>query len=82
MAKVFPLHLHPGFPLKGRLNEAKSAFVAEHLSFFVLALDAAARLGGPSPQGVQVLERASELLHEATRTLLDEFDLLREEHPS
>jgi hypothetical protein len=72
-APVIPLHLHPVFQERHRVEELKHMLLAETLAFTQVALDNAARPGA-SPQAVKVLERACNLMEEARNRLV--LDLL------
>ena len=72
-AAVIPLHLHPGFQDRHRLNELKTALMTETLSFVQVALDYAEGLGGASPRSLTILERACALLEEAREPLVREL---------
>ena len=72
-ALVVPLNLHPGFQDHRRVQELKTALLAETLAFAQVALDNAAK-PGPSPMAVKILERACTLLEEARNRLV--LDLL------
>ncbi len=72
-ALVIPLHLHPSFQERHRVEALKNTLLAETLAFTQLALDNAAR-PGPSPAAVKILERACTLLEEARNRLV--LDLL------
>jgi hypothetical protein len=69
-APVIPLHLHPGFKARQRLQELKNALMMETLAYVQVALDNAA---SGSPQAVKVLERACTLLDEARDRLVGEL---------
>ena len=71
-AQVIPLHLHPGFQDRRRVNELKIALMTGSLDFVQIALDNAAEPGA-SPRGVKILERACVLLEEARDRLVDEL---------
>jgi hypothetical protein len=70
MAKIYPLHLHVNAQWRQQLHEIKSAFTAEYLAFFLLALDTSTKVGGTTPRGLKVMQRAYDLLLEAR----DEFE--------
>jgi hypothetical protein len=72
-ATIYPLHLHPEYHLKRRWRELKTEFLSRHLDYVCLTLETAERGCGLSPQGVQVWERALELLEEAKEKLMMEF---------
>jgi hypothetical protein len=72
-APVIPLHLHPGFQERVRLNELKTTLMTETLAFVQVALDNAAGPGGASPRAVKILERACALLDEARVRLVHEL---------
>ena len=72
-AAIYPLHLHPEYHLTRRWREVKTAFLSRHLDYVLLTQNTAERGCGLSPQGVQVWERALELLEEAKEKLLTEF---------
>ena len=69
-APVIPLHLHPGFQDRRRVNELKTALMTETLAYVQVALDNAA---GASPQAIKILERACEFLDEARDRLVCEL---------
>jgi len=71
-AQVIPLHLHPGFQDRRRVEELKITLITGSLEFVQVALDNA---GGPgaSPWMVKILERACVLLEEARDRLVDEL---------
>lgn len=69
-AQVIPLHLHPGFQDRHRLQELKTALLTETLAYVQVALDNAA---SASPQAVKILERACALLDEARDRLVCEL---------
>jgi hypothetical protein len=73
-ANVYPLHLHPEYHLKRRWRELKTAFLARHLDYMLLTIDAAERGCGLSPAGIRVWQRAMELLEEAKEKLTMEFN--------
>jgi hypothetical protein len=73
-AKIYPLHLHQPARWRRELHDLKNAFTAEYLAFFLLALDTSTRLGGTTPRGIQVMQRAYDLLLEARYTFEGEFD--------
>jgi hypothetical protein len=73
MAKIYPLYLHQPAEWQRELHDLKNAFTAAHLAFFLLALDTATRVGGTTPRGVKVLQRAYELLLEARHEFEREF---------
>ena len=72
-ATVIPLHLHPSFQDRHRLEELKHTLLAETLAFAQVALDNAGKPGA-SPQAAKILERACALLEEARNRLV--LDLL------
>jgi hypothetical protein len=69
-APVIPLHLHPEFQDRHRVNELKTVLMTETLAYVQVALDNAA---GASPQAVKILERACALLDEARDRLVCEL---------
>ena len=71
-APVIPLHLHPGFQNRRRVEELKIALMTGSLDFVQVALDNAAGPGA-SPRAVKILERACVLLEEARDRLVDEL---------
>ena len=73
MAEIYPLHLRQPAQWRRELHDLKDAFTAENLAFFLLALDTSTRLGGTTPRGVKVLQRAYELLLEARNEFEREF---------
>jgi hypothetical protein len=72
-ALVIPLHLHPTFQERQRLEELKTALLTESLAFVQVALDNAPGPGGASPRAVKILERACTLLDEARDRLVHEL---------
>jgi hypothetical protein len=72
-ATVIPLHLHPVFQERHRVEALKNTLLAETLAFAQVALDNAAKPGA-SPLEVEILERACTLLEEARNRLV--LDLL------
>jgi hypothetical protein len=72
-APVIPLHLHPGFQDRERLDQLKTALMTETLAYVQVALDNAAGPGGASPRAVKILERACALLDEARDRLVHEL---------
>jgi hypothetical protein len=72
-APVIPLHLHPVFQERHRVETLKNTLMTETLAFAMVALDNAAKPGA-SPQAVKILERACDLLEEARNRLV--LDLL------
>jgi hypothetical protein len=73
MAKIYPLQLPGDAQARQRLGEIKSAFTAEYLAFFILALDTSSKVGSGTPRGLKVMERAYDLLREAKNTFEHEF---------
>jgi|UniRef100_A0A7C3ZCP6 hypothetical protein len=71
-APVIPLHLHPEFQDYHRVEELKTALLAETLAFAQVALDNAARPGA-SPRAEKILERACAILGEARNRLVLEL---------
>jgi hypothetical protein len=74
MAKIYPLYSRSDDQRRQQLHEIKTAFTAEYLAFFLLALDTSTRAGGPTPRGLQVMQRAYDLLLEARHEFEGEFD--------
>jgi hypothetical protein len=74
MAKIYPLHLGPEVQRRQQMHEIKSAFTAEYLAFFLLALDTSTKVGGPTPRGLKVMQRAYDLLLAARYEFEREFD--------
>lgn len=72
-APIIPLHLHPGFQDRHRVNELKTALMTESLAFVQVALDNADGPGGASPRAVKILEGACALLDEARDRLVHEL---------
>jgi len=72
-ASIIPLHLHPGFQERRRVEELKNALMTESLAFVQVALDNADGPGGASPRAVKILERACALLDEARDRLVHEL---------
>ncbi len=62
MAKIYPLHLNSDPQWRRPRQDIKSAFTAEYLAFFLLALDTSTQVGGAAPRGLKVMPRAYELL--------------------
>jgi hypothetical protein len=69
-APVIPLHLHPGFQDRLRVQELKTALLTETLAYVNIALDNAART---STDAVTILQRACALLDEARDRLVCEL---------
>ncbi len=67
-AAIIPLHLHPEFQDRHRLNELKQALLAETLAFAQVALDNA-----DSPRAAKILTRACQLMTEARDRLVLEL---------
>jgi hypothetical protein len=74
MAKIYPLHPGPEGLHRQQMQEIKSAFTAEYLAFFLLALDTSTKGGGPTPRGLKVMPRAYDLLLAARHEFEREFD--------
>jgi hypothetical protein len=74
MAEIYPLHLHQDAQWRRELHDLKNAFTAEYLAFFLLALDTSTKVGGTTPRGVKVIQRAYELLMGARNEFQREFD--------
>jgi hypothetical protein len=74
-AVVYPLHLHPKYYLKRRWREVQNEFLSRHLDYVLLTQQTAEKGCGLSPRGVQVWQRALELLEEAKEKLTLEFGL-------
>ena len=74
MAKIYPLHQYYDGRSLQIADDLKKAFTAEHLAFFLLALDTSARVGSTSPRGLKALQRAFDLLLEAKNTFEREFN--------
>jgi hypothetical protein len=72
-AKIYPLHSGSDGRRRQQLHEIKSAFTAEYLAFFLLALDTSTRVGGITPRGLKVMQRAYDLLLEARNEFEREF---------
>jgi hypothetical protein len=72
-APIIPLHLHPGFQDHHRVNELKTALLAETLAFAQVALDNATEPAGASRRAEKILERACTLLEEARDRLVLEL---------
>jgi hypothetical protein len=72
-APVIPLHLHPVFQERHRMQELKATLMTESLAFVQVALDNADGPAGVSPRAVKILERACALLDEARDRLVDEL---------
>jgi hypothetical protein len=73
MAKIYPLHRHSDPQCRRQMQEIKSAFTAEYLAFFLLALDTSTQVGGAAPGGLKVMQRAYELLMAARDQFEREF---------
>jgi hypothetical protein len=73
MAKIYPLEMHLEVLWRQQMEELKIAFMAEYLSFFILALDTSTKLGGNSPRGLRTMQRAYALLTEANNKFKQEF---------
>jgi hypothetical protein len=58
MAKIYPLDRHPDVLWRQQMHELKSAFTAEYLAFFIQALDTSTKVGGSTPRGLKVMQRA------------------------
>jgi hypothetical protein len=58
MAKIYPLEMHSDVPWRQQLHELKDAFTAEYLEFFIRALDTSTKVGGCTPKGLKVMQRA------------------------
>jgi hypothetical protein len=71
-APIIPLHLHPGFQKRQRVEELKAALLRESLAFVQMALDNAA-VAGASLETVKILKRACALLEEAMDRLAHEL---------
>jgi hypothetical protein len=69
-APIIPLHLHPAFQERQRVQQLKTALMMETLAYVQVALDNAA---GGTPQAVKILERACTLLDEARDQLVCEL---------
>jgi len=74
MAKIYPLHLPGDVQGRQQLHEIKSAFTAEYLAFFILALDNAAKVGAATPRGLRIMQRAYDLLLAARHQFEQEFE--------
>jgi hypothetical protein len=72
-AKISPLQSGSDGRRRQQLYEIKSAFTAEYLAFFLLALDTSTRVGGITPRGLKVMQRAYDLLLEARNEFEREF---------
>jgi|UniRef100_A0A7C3SII2 hypothetical protein len=72
-APVIPLSLHPGFHDRRRINELKTALLAETLAFAQMALDNAEDPGRASARAERILKRACALLGEARERLMLEL---------
>jgi hypothetical protein len=70
---VIPLHMHPGFQDRHRVNELKNMLLAETLAFAQVALDNAAGPAGVSARAEKILQRACVLLEEARDRLVLEM---------
>lgn len=70
---IIPLHLHPEFQDRHRVNELKTALLAETLAFAQVALDNATGFAGASRRAEKILERACALLEEARDRLVLEL---------
>jgi hypothetical protein len=65
MAKIYPLYSGSDDQRRQQIQEIKTAFTAEYLAFFLLALDTSTGAGGPTPQGLKVMQQAYDLLLES-----------------
>ena len=65
MAKIYPLYRGSETQRRQQMHEIKSAFTAEYLAFFLLALDTSTKVGGRTPRGLKVMQRAYDLLLQA-----------------
>ena len=72
-APIIPLHLHPGFQDRHRVNALKTALLAETLAFAQVALDNATGPAGTARRAEKILERACTLLEEARDRLVLEL---------
>lgn len=74
MAKIYPLDMHPDVPWRQQMHKLKNAFTAEYLAFFIQALNTSIKMGGSTPKGLKVMQRAYALLTEAKSQFDREFD--------
>lgn len=74
MAKIYPLYSGPDDQRRRQMQAIKTAFTAEYLAFFLLALDTSARAGSSTPRGLKIMQRAYDLLLEARQEFEGEFD--------
>lgn len=74
MAKIYPIEMHPDVLWRQQMHELKNAFTAEYLAFFIQALDTSTKIGGSTPRGLKVMQRAYALLTEAKNQFEREFD--------
>jgi hypothetical protein len=74
MAKIYPLYWGSDEERRRQMHEIKTAFTAQYLDFFLLALDTSTRVGGPTPRGLKVMQRAYDLLLEARNEFEREFE--------
>ena len=72
MAKIYPLPRPSDFQWRRQMQEIKTAFTAEYLAFFLLALDTSTQVGA-APRGLKVMQRAYELLMAARDQFEREF---------
>jgi hypothetical protein len=72
-APIIPLHLHPVFQDRHRVNELKKALLAETLAFTQVALDNATGPAGAARRAEKILARACALLKEARDRLVLEL---------
>jgi hypothetical protein len=72
-APIIPLHLHPGFQDRQRVEELKTALLAETLAFTQVVLDNATGPAGASRRAEKILTRARALLEEAQDRLILEL---------
>ncbi len=72
-ATVISLHFHPHFQNRRRLQELKSALLAETLAFAQIALESLEGPGGAGSRGEAILTRARTLLEEARNRLILEI---------
>ena len=74
MSKVYRLHPAAEVQCRRQMHIIKDTFTAELLDFFLLAMDTSTRMGRNTPEGLQTMQRAYELLLEARHGFEQEFD--------
>jgi hypothetical protein len=74
MGNIYPLYSGSDDERRRQMHEIKTAFTAEYLAFFLLALDTSSRAGASTPRGLKVMQRAYDLLLQARHEFEGEFD--------